>query len=122
MYTTLAARGRKALGQLAKLQFVPAAPHSKAKTIRTKIYLGASHGIESNDVSERDLGMMSAAVVDAFMCRNDFYDPDWFYMVRSEGVDIIDPVLQPLVTRCMRLRRSICKRPSTLQEFQRSIL
>lgn len=93
VYTTLAARGSKAIEQLGKLQYISATAHSKAKTIRTQIYPGAFHGVESNDVPERVLGRISAAVVDAFSRRNDHYDPDWFYIIRSEGDDL-DPALQ----------------------------
>ena len=109
-HTTLAARAQKALSQLHRLKYVAASPQSKAKAIRTKIYPGLFYGIEVNDLSERQLASISAAVIDVFAGRNDNHDADWFYATQSIGGDL-DPTVQVLLRRALELRRCVCKRP-----------
>lgn len=111
-HTTIERRVERALEQLKLLRFVAASPEAKAKTVRTKIFLALFYGIEVNDITERRLGRIVAAVVDVFAASNENHDTEWLFLFRSQGGDL-DTVCQVIVRRCLQLRRSINKRPAT---------
>ena len=114
---TIEARCATAMVQLRKLKYVQASAESKAKAIRVKVYACLFYGIEANDLTEKQLASISAAVIDVFQGRNDNHDTDWFYATCSEGKDL-DPVNQVLVRRCLEFRRAVCKRPYLKKQYQ----
>ena len=105
------------MAQLRRLRFAEAAPETKANIVRTKVYPWLSYGTETSDLSETDLAMITAAVLDVHMARNDKHDVDWAFTTRADGQDL-DPVGQLVVRRMLELRRAVCKRPATLRVVQ----
>lgn len=62
--STLDNRWEKAKQQLRKLRFCPAKAEAKAKTIISKIYAGAMHGVEAAGASPVKVAGRTAAVID----------------------------------------------------------
>lgn len=120
-YTTLVERWQKAMLRLRKLSIVAASASAKAKTIRTNIFPGLFYGIEANDLTEKQLAAVAAAVMDVLAGKNDNHDVDRFFVSRSEGKDL-DPASQLLLRRGLELRRCICKRPHARQSLKETLL
>ena len=115
-------RIEKAIAQLRKLRFCPAGTQAKIRAINGKIYAGALYGVEAAKIAPAKLARLSAAVIDAFMARNDNHNADRFYTTLTKAKDEVDPVVQVFSRRVMQIRRTSCKQEGTAEKFKETVL
>ena len=120
-YHTISKRAKQAIEWMRKVRFVVASPEAKAKTLRTKVFPAMLYGVEVNDLTERQLRAVAAAVIDVFKGKNNHHDADLFFASLACGTDL-DPVNQLLVRRCMELRRCVANMPYKEEELRRTLL
>ena len=119
---TMDARFEKAITQLKKLRYVPAAVEAKVGIILAKTYVAAFYGIEAAKVQPAKIARITAAVVDVFRSRNANRNIDRFFSTLTDDSRDLDPVVQIYGRRAMQVRRSCCKNKEAEKRMKETVV
>ena len=119
--STMDKRWDKAKQQLKKLRYCPANVEAKIRAIISKVYAGAMYGVEAAGATPTKVASLTAAVIDVFKSRNNNHNANQFFSTITGSKVDLDPQVQIFARRAMQVRRTACKRPETMERFQKSI-